>query len=291
MKPEQKPEVSWTAREPNQVFLDSAHALTDVIDFRDLAGASAEEFHSWRAALGADFRLALLTSRADAVCSLLNAVAVREGKPRLARFYPDMTLAEGDRNWLRMQKEGFRNMFSCDYTKKDHPVSSQLWLGGGGSWSQWGTRALDLLVGKINDQVAQGLRPFYIHGPSPGGDGDFFRVNSGEAAGRKWKFFSNLGAEELLSAVAACGGDRWRPDVLAPYLDGGRLLFMLVTVDNHDAVDWRFRMDMSLQEYRAESAVQKRRGLFPLALVSYRSKSDPRYAAIWVRYRVLTSDP
>ena len=54
-----------------------------------------------------------------------------------------------------------------------------------------------------------------------------------------------------------------------------------------DRVDWRFRMDLSLQEYRTESSERKRQGLFPLALVSYRGQAAPRYAAIWVRYRVL----
>ncbi|HMF16435.1 MAG TPA: hypothetical protein VKE98_04475 [Gemmataceae bacterium] len=61
---------------------------------------------------------------------------------------------------------------------------------------------------------------------------------------------------------------------------------MLVVVDNHDGVDWRFRTNMSLQDYRAESAEQKRQGLFPLSLVSYRGEADTRCAAIWVRYRV-----
>jgi hypothetical protein len=44
-------------------------------------------------------------------------------------------------------------------------------------------------------------------------------------------------------------------------------------------------MDMSLKEYQAESAEQRRQGLFPLALISYSGKTGARYAAIWVRFR------
>jgi serine/threonine protein kinase/WD40 repeat protein len=279
--------VSRAAKGTRHVFVDPAHALTDVIDFHDRAGATLAEFHAWRAALGADFRLALLTSRNETGRSLINAVAVRESKPRPAKFYAEMTLDEGNRTWDRMSKEG-RCVLTCDFTKKGQPVTSQLWLPGEGNWSQW-YGPLATVVDRINDDGVYRRRPVYLHGPMPGGDGDYFRVNGGNDAGRKWKIAHALSADQLLSTVASCSGDGWRPDVLAPYVDGGRLLFMLVTVDNHDAVDWQFRMDMSLQEYRAESAEQKRQGLFPLALVSYKDNADARYAAIWVRYRVMTN--
>jgi hypothetical protein len=278
--------VSWAAKEPKTCFVDPAHLLTDVIDFRDLAGASLDEFEAWRAALGADFRLALVTSRNEAGCSLVNAVAVRESKARPARFFPEMTGDEEHQTWLRMCEEGFGCILTCGHTKKGQTVTSQLWLPSDASWSHWREGPLDSLVDRINKDAADGRRPISLQGPSPGGDGDYFRMNAREAAGRKFKFFSALSADELLSAVASCPGDGWRPDVLAPCLDGERLLFMLVTVDNHDGVDWRFRTNMSLKEYQAESAEQKRQGLFPLSLVSYKGEADARYAAIWVRYRV-----
>jgi serine/threonine protein kinase/WD40 repeat protein len=277
--------VAWAAKEPKTCFVDPAHLLTDVIDFRDLAGANLEEFCAWRAALGADFRLARVTSRNEAGRSLVNAVAVRERKARPARFFPEMTWDEGDQTWLRMCKDGYGCILTCDYTKKGQTVTSQLWLPGLVGWTQWNSSGLDNIVNKIKEEATWG-RPVFLHGPAPGGDGDYFRLNTRDAAGRKFKFFSALSADELLSAVAACRDEGWRPDVLAPYLDGGRLLFMLVTVDNHDSVDWRFRTNMSLKEYQAESAEQKRQGLFPLSLVSYKDKADARYAAIWVRYRV-----
>jgi hypothetical protein len=281
--------VAWAAKAPKQVFVDPAHALTDVIDFRDLAGASLEEFEAWRTALGADFRLAQVTSRNEAGRSLVNAVGVRESKARPVKFFPEMTPDEEHQTWLRMCKEGFACILTCSHTKKGQTVTSQLWLPSDASRTHWRGRPLDYFVDRINEDAAQGRRPVSLHGPSPGGDGDYFRVNGGAAVGRKWKFFSALSADELLSAAAACRGAGWRPDVIAPYLDGRRLLFMLVTVDNHDSVDWRFRMDMSLKEYQTESSEQKRQGLFPLALVSYRGNADARYAAIWVRYRVETS--
>jgi len=277
--------VSWAAKEPKTCFVDPAHLLTDVIDFRDLAGANLEEFRAWRAALGGDFRLARVTSRNEAGRSRVNAVAVRERKARPARFFPEMTWDEGHQTWLRMYKDGYGCILTCDYTKKGQMVTSQLWLPGVVGWKQW-NGPLDFIVNKINEDAQWGGRPVFLHGPSPGGDGVHFRANDRTAAGRMWKFSYALSADELLSAVASCPGDGWRPDVLAPCLDGERLLFMLVTVDNHDGVDWRFRTNMSLKEYQAESAEQKRQGLFPLSLVSYKGEADARYAAIWVRYRV-----
>jgi WD40 repeat protein len=277
--------VSWAAQGPKNCFVDPAHLLTDVIDFRDLAGATADEFHAWRAALPADFRLALVTSRGEAGGSLLNAVAVREKKPRPAKFYSEMTLDEGEQTWKRLEKGGLRCVLTCDYTKKGRPVTSQLWLPGDGTWSQW-FGPFAFIVDQINTDAQYRRRPVFFHAPAPAGDGDYFRVNTGEAAGREYKISYRLSPDELLSAVATYPGNAWRPDVLAPYLEGGRLLFMLVVVDNHDGVDWRFRTNMSLQDYRAESAEQKRQGLFPLSLVSYRGEADTRYAAIWMRYRV-----
>ena len=76
-------------------------------------------------------------------------------------------------------------------------------------------------------------------------------------------------------------------DVLAPYWDGERFLFMLVVRDNPEHVDWRLQIDMSRQEFAGTSTVEKDHGLFPLAITSYGDEADVRYAALWVRYRLL----
>jgi WD40 repeat protein len=278
--------VSWAAPKPQNVFADPAHALTEVIDFRDLAGATVEEFHAWRAALGADFRLALLTSRADIDRSLLSAVAVREKKPRLAQFHPGMTWDEGERTWRRLRKQKLRALLTCDYTTQGQLVTSQLWVSSEGSWTQWGD-SLPGISGHIADNRRSGMRPTFLHGPAPGGDGNYFRANCGADAGRKWRLAICRSPEQLVAEVERRRRDGWRPDVLAPFLDDGQLCFLLIAVDNNDRVDWRFRMDMSLEQYRAETFEQKRQGLFPLALVSYRGDADARYAAVWVRYRLV----
>jgi hypothetical protein len=148
---------------------------------------------------------------------------------------------------------------------------------------------LPFIEEKIKERAKLGRRPTFLHGPAPAGGGARYRAVGSGDQGRKWRAYYTLNPEELLSMVASCRHQGWRPDVLAPHEYKSQLRFMLVTVDNHDRVDWRFRMDMSLKEYQAESAEQKRQGLFPLALSSYRDKAGARYAAIWVRYREVRS--
>jgi hypothetical protein len=197
-----------------------------------------------------------------------------------------MTWKEGDDKWKRMRQNGFRAAFTCDYRKQGRLVTSQLWLKDGVPWSQW-FGSYDTITEHVADDARRDhLRPIFLHGPSPGGDGEHFRLNSADM-GRRWMVSYGLGADEVLSEVASQPGDAWRPDVLAPYLDGGQLRFMFVRVANRERVDWRFRMDMSLEQYQAESSEQKRQGLFPLTLVSYRGDADVRYAAVWVRYRLV----
>jgi serine/threonine protein kinase/WD40 repeat protein len=277
--------VSWSAT-PKKLFADPGHVLTEVVDFRDLAGATSEEFHGWFDGLGTDFRLAQITRHTEAGHPLLNAVAVRETNPRPARFFPEMTFEEGADTWHRMLKANLRCVITCDWTNEGRFETSQLWLAASGSWGSWAVLS-DAVADKINEEAARyRRRPVYLSAPCPGGL-ENFRINVAEDADRAWRISYALSRDELLRAVEACSRDRWRPDVLAPYMDGDHLRFMLVTVDNQDGVDWRFRMDMSLQDYRTESAEQKRQGLFPLSLVSYKPRDEGRYAAVWVRYRIV----
>ncbi len=44
---------------------------------------------------------------------------------------------------------------------------------------------------------------------------------------------------------------------------------------------------MSLQDYKKVSAEEKEKGRFPLSLTSYGDEAAVKYAALWVRYRIL----
>jgi hypothetical protein len=131
----------------------------------------------------------------------------------------------------------------------------------------------------------EGNRLTYLDAPHPPNAGSGFRCVLPDDQGRKWDVEYSLNAEELLSTVELYRRRGWRPDVAAPYWDGVKLRFMLVTVDNSDQVDWRFRMDMSRQQYQKESAQQKQQGLFPLTVASYGNDADVRYCGIFVRFR------
>jgi serine/threonine protein kinase len=285
LAPRQAEKVVTFRGKEGSLFADPAHALGAVADFRDLAGANLQEFHKWLAFCGPEFRLALLNNRTEGDVPLLNAVVVRDRTPLTLRFHPEMNLDDAARNYMRMNEAHFRGLCACDYVKQGQPVSSQLWLQDGRRGYEWTKEVLPFIVDKINND-AEGRRPIFLDAPSSATDSRLYRTIGAGAEAHKWKIYYTLSANELLAAIAYCGNEGWRPDVLTPHWYEGQLRFMLVIVDNHEAMGWRFRMDMSKQEYRADSAEQKRQGYLPLALLSYKDNADVRYAAVWVPYRI-----
>jgi serine/threonine protein kinase len=274
--------VAFKGKE-GSLLTDPAHALGAVTDMRDLAGASPPEFHKWLAALEPEFRLALLNSRVEGDGPVLNAVAVRDSKPLTFKFHPEMNLDEAGRTYRQMEEAHFRELGACDYPKQGQPVRSQLWLLDSRRWYEW-INELPFLMDKINSD--DGRRPISLDAPASAGDARYYRAIGAESEGHKWKIYYTLSADELLATIVYCRDQGWRPDVLTPHWYEGELRFILVVVDNHEETSWRFRMDMSLPEYRTESAEQKRHGYLPLALVSYKNNTDARYAAVWVPFRI-----
>src|SRR5262249_26256183 len=130
--------VAWAAEGPNRhAFADPARGLKDVLDFKEVAGASLKEFQDWHRGLGQEFRLALLSSRRGAGPPLFNAVAVREAAPPPQRLCLDMPEAEADRSFDPRVKEGYRPLARCGYVKSGQVYNSQIWLNDGMGWSAW----------------------------------------------------------------------------------------------------------------------------------------------------------
>jgi len=141
---------------------------------------------------------------------------------------------------------------------------------------------LPYVTEKVESAKSSNVRPVDIQaGPAGGSE---YSVLGALDFGRQWSVHYDLSAEELLAAIARYRRIGWRPDAVGTRWDG-RFRYMLVVVDNHDDVDWRFRMDMSVKEYQKESAEQKRQGMIPLALCSYGDDDAIQYGAVWVRYR------
>jgi hypothetical protein len=218
--------VFWTGNEAH-VFVDPAHALTDVLDFRDLAGATPDQFRDWLAKLGG-FRLTLLNSHEEAGQPLLNAVAVREDHPRPVKFLAEMSRQVDEPNYERMTNDGFHPLFVCDYARQGQTVTSQLWSRRS-LWCLW-SGPLPFIERKLKDQAAKGRRPIFLHGPAPAGGGPRYRAVGANNPGRKWNVDYRLPLEELASIIASCRDRGWRPDVLAPHQPEGRLRMMLVTL-------------------------------------------------------------
>jgi hypothetical protein len=278
--------AAFTGRDPTNLYADPAHGLVDVVDFRDIAGASAGELHDWHAALPPDFRMAHLSSRRGNGSQLFNAVAVRDKTPQLVRYCPAVAWADSDRNFKALANSSFRLVSSAFPPPDDSDpwLAAELWLKddlrffvSGGS--------LPALMTLIDKKKAEGMQPVHLEWGIDRHDGPFYNVSLATISNLPWDIFYNLSADGLVKTIKSFRAKGWRPDVVAPHYAGGELRFMLVLVENRENVDWRFRMDMTREQYEKESAAQRAHGLFPLALRSYGDNSHVRYAAIWIRFR------
>ena len=278
--------VAWTSSHGKGMYADKARALTDVLDFRELAGASTEELRDWQEKLDPKFRVAHITSRKGTGPTLFNAVAVQQKYPLAAHVRVELTQEDTDQAYKQYDADGFHPIVVCANLSADKKLpwrNTVIWVNDGDTrhWNWYGS--LQNIIDKNTEQKANGYRPIYLGGTMFPGDPRYYAI-LGVDHGREWEVDYTLTADELLAKIESYKRKGWRPDVLAPYWAGDRR-HMLVGVDNSDQVDWRFRMDMSLADYQKEAAQQKRAGLFPLSLVSHGNDADIRYAAIFVRYR------
>jgi hypothetical protein len=279
--------VSWTGGgAAKHSFADRAHVLAEVLDWRDLAGASLTELRDWAAALAPDWHISAVSSRHGTGTALFNAVAVCEKQPLPFRFHAGIDEQDALAEWQRQVDEGYKPVNLCVSQQPDSGnrwLWTRLWVKDGPPTYNWGD-PWETCRTNIGKWTADACRPTFLDGP-PAPGGTFYLVIMPEDQSRRWHGQYSVAADELVSTIDYYRRKGWRPDVLAPHWKGDQLRFMLVAVDNTEPVDWRFRMHMSQEQYRTESAAQKRRGLFPLTVVSYGHDAHVQYAAIWVRYR------
>lgn len=279
--------VSWSSTvAPQRCFADRARNLADVVDWRDLAGASLTELREWAAGLGPDFHVSSVADRRGAGPALFNAVAVREKNALPFRFFAGLDQEQNEQCWKRQSDDGFRPVNICSSPSPDRNAArldTLIWVKDGTTPYNWGGTWESFRSG-IAKWRDEGCRPTFLDGPSGPDDGPYRVVMPDD--NRQWHGQYSVAADELVPTIEFYRRKGWRPDVLAPYWKENQLRFMLVTLENSEHVDWRFRMDMSLKQYRKESTEHKQRGLFPLTVVSYGNDADVQYAAIWVRYRV-----
>jgi hypothetical protein len=289
--------VTDLSKGPLRAYADPAHGLEGVVDFRDIAGVDWQRFRDWQAGLGPDFRLSLLTSRRGPGAPLFNAIAVRELAPRRIEFVPGLTAETHQEDWDRHtnEKQGARLLAICLSHRPDGKPglsTSRLWLMDGAGFYSW-NGPLANLKGLVESSRAKGFRTVHLEYRPSHEAQPCHSIEAGPCTGKAWDFawdaVYSLSPEELFQAVELYRLKGWRPDVLAPCWDDGRLWFMLVAVDNKDGPDWRFRMDMTLHQYEEESSERRGLGWFPLVLCSYGGDDKARYAAVWARGRVQAS--
>jgi hypothetical protein len=216
-----------------------------------------------------------------------NAVALQEENPHEYHLLIELDDEAAKKTFDRLHhEEGFRLVGSCGTLKDGRELpwrSTQLWVKDGQTQKHWYGWMETIVEGNVEGKSTK-FRPTYMAGrASPKGLG----CNSVLAPdqGRAWDAFYSLDSNELLGTIEFYRWKGWRPDVVSPYWDNGKLQYMLVVLENPDGVDWRFRMDMTIDDYKRESAEQRKLGLFPHSLTSQGEGVHTRYEALFVRFR------
>jgi serine/threonine protein kinase len=278
--------VEGAGASPTHIYSDKAHSLGEILDFRELANASLQEYRDWHAALDPEFRLVQVSRRCGNGPVLFNAVAVKEERPVLARVMWDGMPDKAEYDWDRNCLDGFRMLGQCAF-----PIDAESWRAtriwvrdGIGFYSNSGS-SLDRLKQGVQHFTANATRPVSLEWPAVH-DAPTYLSLAADDQDRKCEVLWTLTAERLARTTELFKLKNWRPDVIAPHRDDGQLRFDLVAIDNKDGPDWRFQMDMSRHHYRAESIRQRKRGWLPIALISYGDDADEKYAAIWVHARI-----
>jgi serine/threonine protein kinase len=275
---------------PNRVYADPTRSLQDVVDFRDLIGASADELRAWQAQMEPGFRLAHVTSRRGTGPTLFNAVAVREKTERLVRYVPDLSSDAAKADLARnFDMDGLSALDQCTYFNgrgENGWVQARLWIKDAVKSGSWGEPTVPDIKRKIKDLKSEGLRIRCIEWLPEVKSLMPYQTIVAEDQGRKAEVIYALSPDELVHAVERQRRKGSRPDLLTPYWEDHQLQFALVTVENDDGPDWQFRMEMTAKSYRSESDRQRKRGWFPLSVVSYGNEAEMRYAAIWIRGRM-----
>jgi hypothetical protein len=278
--------VSWAVTPVGGLYRDEARALSAILDFRQIVGATSEQLKGWHAKLDPRFRVAHVGSRKGGGPLLFDAVAVQQADPPPSRFHIELAEEAMTQKSKELQEQdSFRPLAICSNPGAGPKPTWQhtaLWVKDGQRWA-WGYGQVEDIA-RGNSHCKAESRPIALTGTEHPG-GLQCKTVVAPHQGRKWEVLYGVNHDELLPTVEFYRSKGWRPDVVAPYWQGKVLGGMLVVVDNFDKVDWRFRMDMSRADYQGESNRQMRRGLFPLALASYGHGDAVRYAAIFVRYR------
>ena len=279
----------------HRVYADPTRGLQGVLEFSDLIGVDAEELSAWRTQLKPGFRPAFVTSRRGIGTTLFNAVAVREKTERLVRFSPQLlSVAALDDDWVRgWDMDRFHLLDQCTYADpngEDGWAHARLWIKDEADTGYWPQLIVGDMKRKISELKSNGLRVRCIEW-LPARKVRPYQPIVADDYGRKADVGYALGSDELLEVVKRLQPKGLRPDLVTPYWEDNQLRFVLVTVENDDGPDWRFRMNMTAESYRTESEQQRRRGWFPLSLASYGDDADVRYVAIWVPGRAPGTSP
>jgi serine/threonine protein kinase len=284
--------VTGSGTSRGRVYTDRSRALLDVLDYRDLIGASEAELRDWHAHLEPGFRLAYVTCRRGTGPALLNAVAIREKTSVLGLVEFGQSSEEAiDAAMSRYpEADGYSLLDHCTYpSEKTGWAQTRIWVKDGTRFLSvdqdlWGIKQ------RFTDQKALGRRLRCVQWLA-GDPWPYQAIFADDGEGRGWETSYSLSREELVRAVQRHEHKSWRPDLLVPYWENEQLRFLMIAVENADGPDWRFRMDMTAESYRHESDEQRRLGFFPICLTSYGAGAGVQYVAIWVRVHAPGASP
>ncbi|MBL1108810.1 serine hydrolase [Streptomyces sp. 5-8] len=133
---------------------------------------------------------------------------------------------------------------------------------------------------------AQGFRPVSVSGYDRSGRPRFASLWQ-KTPGPAFEARHGMTADQYQAAIDDCTARGFRPVDLSCYSDGGQVRFAAVW-DQSPVPAWAARHGMTTAEYQAEFTRLAAQGYVLLRVTGYEVSGSTRYAAIWVKGRVVT---
>ncbi len=261
-----------------------SHALP-LPAFRETHGADESTFQRWADAQERDgFRPVTLSVGAGSAQPRFHGIAIRDGRTLRTTLRLGMAGTEPRDHFLDMRGQGYRPLVSCMYNDGGRQKQAHLWIRDGLGFSGHGLNLASLLPEVEGQGRAGGTMPIYLSAEPQTGAPDNATAILAPDAGLKWEVKNISSPDRLAEAAAACQARGWRLTHLAAYVEGQTARFLTVAAENPTRAEWHCAGDLSEADYERALTEQARRGLWPVAVASYRRGDTVRYAAVWVHH-------
>jgi WD40 repeat protein len=257
-------------------------------DFREIHGAEEKAFLGWVEEMTRDgFRPITLSVRAGSPEPRFHGIAIRDGRALSTNVRLGLSGNEPPQHFARMNGAGYSLAVSCLYNDAGQQKQAHLWVRDGHGFSGYAT-TVSKLGALLQAQASPNrLMPIYLSGENQTRGANNATAVLGADWGRPWRTFTNVPPESLPRLAATQRERGWRLTHVAAYADGQETRCLAVVAENRPDAAWDCQGDLTEKEYEDALAQHARRGLWPIAVTSYRRGDNDRYAAVWLHHSAI----